>query len=181
MSQITNIYHSDIRKGSQKAFRAVFDMLYPQLTAYAFSFVNSEEIAEELVQEAFLVAWDKRSMLTEEFNLRAYMYKSIHNQALNYLRHLKVVNQHVQYHTTMNADAVQKAEEPNPFLKKAILQAIEELPQRSKLIFQMSRIEGMKHKEIAGELNISEKTVEVQIRKARLFLQKKLKKFYKEL
>lgn len=181
MSDQTKKYHLAISRGDQKAFRLVFDLLYPQLSAYAFSFVNNDEVAEELVQEAFLVTWDKRKMLDEAFNLRAYLYKSIHNQALNYLRHQKVVHQHMQYQLGVHVDETQQAEVPNPFLKKAIFEAIEQLPDRSRLIFQLSRMDGLRHKEIARKLNISEKTVEVQVRKARLFLQKKLKKFYKEL
>lgn len=181
MAQHTNSYHLAIKKGDQKAFKIVFDLLYSQLVTYAYSFINEEEVCEELVQEAFLITWDRREMLTEEFNLRAYLYKSIHNQALNHLRHQKVVLQHRQYQNFAQADLAEKAVEPNPYLKKALDEAIEQLPERSRLIFQMSRIDGLRHREIATELSISEKTVEVQVRKARLFLQKKLKKYYKEL
>ncbi|MBI9066690.1 MAG: RNA polymerase sigma-70 factor [Salinivirgaceae bacterium] len=181
MSGGTNPYHVAIKSGNQEAFKIVFEMLYSQLLSYAYSFVKEEEAAEELVQEAFLSAWDKRLMLSEEFNLRAYLYKSIHNQALNYLRHIKVVNQHKHYYFQFYKDVSQKAIEPNPYLKKAIDEAIEQLPERARIIFQLSRIDGLRHREIADNLNISEKTVEVQVRKARLFLQKKLKRFYKEL
>jgi len=169
-----------LRKGSQEAFKQVFELLFDALFSYAMNFVKEKEEAEELVQEAFLMIWDRRKMIDNEFNVKAYLYKSIHNQALNHLRHLKVVNQHVDEEIYIKS-SVEKGKEPNPFLTKAINEAIDKLPSRSKLIFKMSRIEGLRHREIAQELGISEKTVEVQIRKARHFLQKKLKKYYNEL
>lgn len=181
MTDSFNIHVIELRKGSQKAFKVIFELLYDALYSYALNFVNETEDAEELVQEAFLMIWDRRKMIDEDFNVKAYLYKSIHNQALNHIRHLKVVNQHVDEEIYFNTSAIQKAKEPNPFLAKALREAIDLLPERSKLIFQMSRVDGMRHREIAQALSISEKTVEVQIRKARLFLQKKLKRFYNEL
>ncbi len=156
-------------------------MLYDSLLSYAMGFINKPEDAEELVQEAFLMIWDKRKMIDEDFNVKAYLYKSIHNQALNYIRHLKIVNRHVNEENHFYYSTIEKAKEPNPFLTKALNEAIDKLPERSKIIFKMSRIDGLRHKEIAKLLCISEKTVEVQIRKARLFLQKKLKRFYNEM
>ena len=181
LSNSINIHYPELRKGSQKAFQSIFNTLYSSLFSYALGFINKTEDAEELVQEAFLMIWDRRKMIDNEFNVKAYLYKSIHNQALNHLRHLKVVNQHVSEEGYFNSLAIQKAKEPNPFLTKALNDAIDKLPNRSKMIFKMSRIDGLRHREIAQTLSISEKTVEVQIRKARLFLQKKLKKFYNEL
>jgi len=176
-----NSYILDLKKGNQLAFKTIFEILYDSLLSYAQNFVTDIEDAEELVQEAFLMIWDRRNMIDENFNVKAYLYKSVHNQALNYLRHLKIVNQHVSEETYFKDSAIQKPKEPNPFLNKALYEAIEQLPDRSKIIFKMSRIDGMRHREISEELKISEKTVEVQIRKARIFLQKKLKKFYNEM
>jgi RNA polymerase sigma-70 factor (ECF subfamily) len=174
-----NIHALELRKGNQKAFKFVFELLYDALYNYALNFVKEED-AEELVQEAFLMIWDRRKMIDEDFNVKAYLYKSIHNQALNHIRHLKVVGQHVAEEVYLNS-AIQRAKEPNPFLAKALNDYIELLPDRSKLIFKMSRVDGMRHKEIAQALSISEKTVEVQLRKARIFLKKILKRFYNEL
>lgn len=181
MSEIDNINRLELRKGNQKAFKKLFDSLYDALFSYAISFVKEHNDAEELVQEAFLMIWDRRKIIDDNFNVKAYLYKSIHNQALNFLRHVKVMNQHVHEENYFNMYKVEKAREPNPFLTKAIYNAISELPERSQLIFRMSRIDGYRHREIGEKLSISEKTVEVQIRKARITLQKKLKKFYNEL
>jgi RNA polymerase sigma-70 factor (ECF subfamily) len=159
----------------------LFEELYAPLLNYANMFLNSTETAEELVQEAFLMIWEKRREVDDSFNIKAYLYKSVHNQALNFIRHQKVVLKHADSEYENSDRFISKAKEPNPFLSQALYKAIDELPQRARLIFQMSRIDGMRHKEIADELSISEKTVEVQVRKARHFLKKKLKRYYDEL
>jgi RNA polymerase sigma-70 factor (ECF subfamily) len=181
VSDLTQPYNRLIRTGDTKAFQQVFELLYTPLHAYAFSFVANSEVAEELVQESFLMIWYHRGKIDEEFNMKAYLYKSVHNQALNHLRHQKIVLKHKEQAHGSNSSYTEWHGEPNPFLSKALYEAIEQLPERSRLIFEMSRLDGLRHREIAEKLNISEKTVEVQVRKARLFLQKKLKRFYKEL
>lgn len=169
-----------LKKGSHKAFKAIYDLYYYQLHKYALTFVKDVEFAEEMVHEAFLMIWDKREMLNIEFNIKAYLYKSIHNQALNYLRHNKIVQKY--FSETINSDRnTNTSFLPEPFMKKAISGAIDNLPVRLKQIFILSRIEGLKHKEISAKLGISEKTVEVHIRNARITLRKKLKSYYKEL
>jgi len=181
LSDLASSYNLSIQNGDQKAFKNLFELLYDPLRAYANVFLNDPEMSEELIQEAFLMIWEKRSLLVEDFNVKAYLYKSVHNQALNFLRHQKVIFRHAEYTQDEGLRFFTNAIEPNPFLSKAVYSAIEELPARSKLIFKMSRMDGMRHKEIAEALSISEKTVEVQVRKARLFLQKKLKRYYREL
>lgn len=181
LTAIIPFNRQELQKGNPKAFRVIFDALYDALYCYALNFVSEAEMAEELVQEAFLMIWDRRKMIDADFNVKAYLYKSIHNQALNYIRHLKVVSQHANETTYLNSSAHQKEKEPNPFLTQALEEAIAALPERSRLIFRMSRMEDMRHREISEKLSISEKTVEVQIRKARIFLQKKLKRYYNEL
>ena len=181
MKSKDNIHARELRKGNTNAFKEVSDSLYGSLYVYAKSFVQDESDAEELVQEAFIMIWERRKNIDSDFNIKAYLYKSIHNQALNYLRHLKVVGQHVDEAFYFGQEEFQSPTEINPFLSKALTDAIDLLPRRTKLIFEMSRLDGLRHKEIAVELGISEKTVEVQVRKARQFLQKKLKRYYREL
>ncbi len=180
MSVSISKYINAIQKGNQEAFKIVYELYYNQLFNYALSFVHQNEMGEELVQEAFLMIWDRRKMLTSDFNVKAYLFKSIHNQALNYIRHNKIVNNHADEVYNIGSKSVQ-FKEPNPFLGDALKKAIETLPARTKLIFVMSRVDGLRHREIGEELSISEKTVEVQVRKARIMLQKKMKHYYKEL
>lgn len=172
-------YNILIQKDDSRAFRQVFETLYPGLGLYAVSFVIQPQVAEELVQESFMRLWQNRARLDEQFQTKAFLYKTVHNLALNYLRHQKIVNRFLK-EANINTTSYEWKGEPNPFLSVALFNAIELLPERAKLIFEMSRIDGLKHREIAQKLSISEKTVEVQVRKARLFLQKKLKNYYSD-
>jgi RNA polymerase sigma-70 factor (ECF subfamily) len=174
----TNILRN-LCKGNASAFEQVFNSFYKQLQNYAVFFVNDSEVAEELVQEAFISLWNVRKRIDKEFNVKAYLFRSIHNQGLNFIRHQKVINEHVASEKSFGDNG--KYTEPAPFLRKAIDEAIESLPPRTGMVFKMSKINGMKHKEIAEALNIAEKTVEVQVRKARNTLKTLLKTYYDEL
>lgn len=180
MLPTTTKYNAGIRKGEPKAFEALFYLLNDALVRYALLFVKQQQEAEEIVQESFLKLWDKRKMVDAGFNLKAYLFKSVHNQALNYLRHLEIVALHEKHQAETHKNH-EEAHAPHPFLKHALYSAIAELPKRTQLVFRLSRLNGYKHKEIAQKLSISEKTVEVQVRKARLILQDKLKDYYNEL
>jgi len=180
LSNLNQIQLLALQNGSHKAFKAIYDLYYFPLHKYALTFLHDSELAQELVHEAFLIIWDRREMLNEDFNVKAYLYKSIHNQALNYIRHNKVVANYFA-ETILTNNHKTKISLPEPFVKKAISDAIDKLPKRLKQIFILSRIEGFKHKEISKKLAISEKTVEVHIRNARIILRKKLKSFYNEL
>lgn len=179
MSDINQIQLLALKNGSHKAFKAIYDLYNYPLHKYALTFIKDDELAEELVHEAFLMIWNRREILNEQFNIKAYLYKSIHNQALNYLRHNKIVQKY--FSEAIHSNSRINTSLPEPFLKKAIYEAIDHLPERLRQIFVLSRIEGLKHKEIATKLSISEKTVEVHIRNARIILRKKLKNYYKEI
>lgn len=179
MTALTNSQLSLLRKGNRKVFKNIYEQLFDAIYYYALTFVNEPEFAEELVQESFLMLWERRSYFTEGFNVKAYLFKSTHNQALNYIRHQKVVQKHLK--DVSGTVQISQTQTHEPWLADALKTAIEQLPTRTKQIFIMSRIKEYRHKEIAEELSISEKTVEVQIRKARLTLQKKLKRYYKEI
>lgn len=179
MSNKIQIQLRALQKGDANAFKQLFEHFYDMLYYYALTFKNAPELAEEFTQEAFLMLWEKRKKFTEGFNVKAYLFKCIHNQALNYIRHEKVVQ--TFFLDTKSELPLFEKQNSEPWLKVALNNAIDDLPERTQQVFILSRIDGLRHKEIAEKLGITEKTVEVQVRKARLTLQKKLKRFYKEL
>ena len=164
---------------TDKGFKVLFTKLYKPLLLYSMSFIAEEEIGHEIVQEAFLQLWERRDRITDGFNAKAYLYKCVHNQAFNHLRHMKIV---LAYQSQSELQSVNnKQNEDYIFIESAINRALEKLPSRQRLIFELSRLDGYKHEQIAEQLNISYKTVEAQIRNARLTLQKQLKSYYHEL
>lgn len=171
------LYNDQIKKGNASTFKKVFQLLFPSLVNYALHFHDDKMLAEEMVQEAFLLLWEKRERIDASFNMKAYLFKTIHNQALNHIRHKKVVSLYRQN----NQQQIVIENHDDPLLTEAIHDAVNSLSPRVKLVFELSKIKGYKNKEIAEELAISIKTVEVQLRNAKLSLQKLLKPYYKNL
>ena len=76
----------NIAKGDEKAFRLLFDMYYQQLFHHAFYYLSSKEQAEEAVSDVFFIIWKKRETLDQIENIESYLYTSVKNQALHYIR-----------------------------------------------------------------------------------------------
>ncbi|MFT5886266.1 MAG: RNA polymerase sigma-70 factor (ECF subfamily) [Arcticibacterium sp.] len=161
-------YLVDIRAGNRAAFEAVFRTYYEDLSRYAFSILKRREESEDLVQQVFVNFWEKREQTIISGSLKSYLFRSIHNQSLNLIKHEKVKAnyvEHSQYFDTKFHSEVEEALEGKE-LEVKIAEAIESLPNQCRKIFIMNRMESLKYKEIAEQLDISIKTVENQIGKA---------------
>ncbi len=152
-----------IRAGDEKAFDTLFLVHYNSLCRFAWRYVKSEAIAEELVQDVFTCLWEIRFSWNPLGTVRGYLYKSVKHRAINYLKHQEVVHKHlelgggpVEEYTTIELEEDQHEEQ----LKEAIARAIETLPERGRMVFKLHRYDGLTYKEIAQVMDISVKTVE---------------------
>lgn len=163
----------------EKAFEMVFKTNFKGLHAYAYTIVKDEVMAEELVQNVFCRLWEKRAGITVETSLGAYLYRSVYHESLNYLKHLKVREAYGAYARSQLNSAVDSAEKKVLVsdLEKRLNEALTNLPQQCRTIFQMSRFEELKYQEIADRLGLSIKTVENQMGKALRILRSKLSEF----
>ena len=171
----TSTLHN-IRSGDEKAFELLFKAQYPILCGYARKYLDDFDQAEEIVQEMFFNFWQKREKVEINTSLEAYLFRSVRNSCLNYLKHLKIRE---QYKLANNQDIRQKEQEIHDSvvaleLQERIENVIDQLPTERKKIFKMSRFEELKYKEIAEKLNISVKTVEAEMSKALKFLRQHL-------
>ena len=159
---------SSIKNGNEAAFEKIFKTYFRNLHAFAYTFMKDDFIAEEIVQNVFFRIWEKKEQLQIDDSLKAYLYRSVHNESLNHLKHLKIKNSfQMQYSANMessNQDASNQMIATE--LENDIQKAISELPPQCRTIFQMSRFEQLKYQQIADQLNISIKTVENQMGKA---------------
>lgn len=168
-----------IRNGDKKTFDQVFLQYFNSLHAYAYQIVKNSDDAEEVVQNVFFKIWTRRSQLKADGFLKSFLYRSVHNECLNHLKHQKVrSNFNVHYSEAdensmgnLNEDIMASA------LEKSIHNAINELPERCRAVFQLSRFDHLKYREIAEVLNISIKTVENQMGKALQILRLKMVDF----
>ena len=163
----------------ETVFEHVFKTHFKRLHAYAFTILRDETEAEEIVQQVFFKLWERSENLSLTGSVSAYLYRAVHNESLNYIKHQKVRSNH-QLHIAYSM----KNEVEHPAkkvmageLEKKIHTALNELPEQCRTIFQMSRFDELKYREIADKLGISVKTVENQMGKALKLLREKLVDF----
>ena len=164
-----------LKKGNQKSFELVFKTYYPRLCIYAYDYTKQLETAEDLVKDFFLSFWNNREKLEIKTSLSGYLFRSVHNQCLNYLqREKKKKNEVISdnlYLIELKLKQPLTTDYPigNLLAKETenqILAVIENLPEQCREIFKLSRFDDLSHKKIAERLNISENTVKVQIYRA---------------
>ncbi len=150
-----------------KAFEGLFKGYYVKLVFFANKFLNSMEGAEEIVSDTFTYLWEQKAEINITTSTNAYLYKMVQNRCLNYIKHKKIENEYVEYLAKNNLLTDFYRTQSEPYLQKELSEqigrAVNELPERCREIFKMSRFEHLKNKEIAEQLNISPKTVERQM------------------
>lgn len=171
---------SRIRAGDEAAFEKAFRIYAKPLHAYGYTLLNNSHIAEEMIQDLFLKIWEQRGVLQIHTSLKAYLYRSLHNDCMNHLRHVKVKK---SYEATVNKDGpgVKQHQPINRLEVKEIQQklssGLSKLPEACRTVFHLSRFEHLTYKEIASQLGISVKTVENQMGKAFKILRVELKDY----
>ncbi|MET7000230.1 RNA polymerase sigma factor [Chitinophaga defluvii] len=147
--------------GSEAAFTTLFYLYKDRLYSYILRLTGSPEMAEDVVQDVFLKLWKHRSGLTEIAHLRGYVFRMAQHHAINAFKRmareaLLVAN------NTLHPEAVATEVEAVLELKEVqqvLSQAVSKLPPQQKLVYTLSREQGLKHEEIAQHLNISLSTV----------------------
>lgn len=172
-------FNNKINDGDINAFEMLFKSHYLKLTLYANKFLNDIDASEEIVSEALTFLWEKRRAIVFSTSVTAYLYKTVQNKCMNYIKHQKVENEYVNYMLRNKLVDELPEHDTNPYTEKELAEqirmAINNLPEKCKLVFEMSRFEYLKNKEIAQRLNISENTVERHITIAFEKLRKSLK------
>lgn len=135
------------------------------MIGFAHQYLNDWVTAEEVVQDMFSNIWSKSDSIKIRTNTKSYLYGSVRNACLNILKHQKVISAHHEYVKNANDFYENDFLELNE-LEEKISQGLEQLPSKCREIFELSRFEEKKYKEIAETLNISVKTVETQMSKA---------------
>ncbi len=170
-----------IRNGFLESPKAGFELLFRRyhkvLCSHAVRFVYSREIAEDLVSDVFCKFWKSRSYESVTNSFRHYLFRSVRNEAYNYLR---LEFQKLERLETAEFQESGQASAPDTIAQYEevlgrVEYLVESLPPQCRKVFLMSRFEGRKYQEIANELGISVKTVEVHIGKALVSMRQGLK------
>jgi len=173
-----------LRKGDMIAYETLFRLYYNKLLHISKGYLGSIEDAEEIVQDVFLKVWEKKDNFDKIGNINNYLYTMTKNACLDQIKLEKVKNSFSKnYYEEKMAIRYQfiKDEAASSILEsdleKRILQGIELLPEKCKNVFIKSRVEGMKHSEIAQVLRISKRTVDNHISNALGQMKLHLKEF----
>lgn len=169
----------ELNKGNKKAFSLLFNKYYKDLVLFGGNFLPNQNLCEDIVQTVFLKLWRERESLEIETSLKSFLLRSVQNNCLDELRHKGVVREHESY--SMVFDLSENLDTENYVLfsdlQDQLKKAIAKLPEVCREAFEMNRLEGLKYREIAEKLSVSERTVEVRIGKALGLLRLYLKEF----
>ncbi|MFA5326400.1 MAG: RNA polymerase sigma-70 factor [Prolixibacteraceae bacterium] len=169
---------------NRENFRVIFNDLNKPLFHLSRHYLDDEDEAKGVVQEAFVKLWEIRNELNEESNLRNFLFTLVKNNCLNILNrrqillkhHEKIrwIEMHYQYESLsrIGNDYMEFDE-----LKDKIDEAIRKLPEHCRVVFEMSRFEDLKNREIAEKLGVTQKTVEAHLTKALKVLRNELKDY----
>lgn len=169
-----------VKMGDQKAFELLFSIFFARLNDFAKKVIKDDMVSQDIVQDTFMKLWENRKQI-ESVNLEAFLFRSVRSRCLDNIKHLKVINNRMheitlstKYEELYRIDFI--GDEPYVLIEKELEQKIEktirDLPERCQSVFILSRVNGLKNREIAEELHISIKNVERHLNRATLSFRK---------
>jgi RNA polymerase sigma-70 factor, ECF subfamily len=162
-----------IKTGDEAAFSRLFDEYYVSLCFFANKFIMDMDKSRCVVQQVYMDLWEKREKIDISWSVKSYMFHAVRNESIDYLRKNKnnvtLTDDKNDVRQVSFRDLVEESE-----LNDCINCSINQLPEKCRKIFLLCRFEGLKYAEIAEKLNISVKTVEMQMGIALKKLRKKL-------
>lgn len=170
---------SAIKQDNQEAFSLIFRCYYLDLVMFSGNFIKNKQMCEDIVQSVFLKLWNDRRQIQIETSLKSFLLKSVQNSCLDEFRHREIVR---QYEADYKSSSLDDYDTENYILYSDLYdrlhQVLLQIPEIYREAFTMNRFEGLKYREIAERLNVSERTVEVRISKTLELLRKHLKEFF---
>jgi RNA polymerase sigma-70 factor (ECF subfamily) len=164
-SKEINYLIEKIAEGDSNAFRLFYDCFYFKIYKYVSYFVKIKEIKEEIVSDVFFNFWQNRQNSLKIENVEAYLYTIARNTSFSYINNKDIETIDIEEYYSEELLSYNTPEENliDEEMSVAIRKAIDNLPDRCRTIFLLAREEGLKYKEIAERLSISEKTVNAQM------------------
>ena len=162
-----------IRNSDRHAFDELFRAMYPRLVRFAFKITQDWNTSCDITQDVFVMLWQQRNTIDPDRSVRALLFRSVRNRAYNYQRDRREIadpeavealteddrNPGESYGHSWSDDIEVSENGQETQLQKKILEWIQQLPERQREAFELSRYEGLLHHEIAGVMQVSVKTV----------------------
>jgi RNA polymerase sigma-70 factor (ECF subfamily) len=176
---------NNLKKGNERAFEYFFNKYYDAILGFCIQFIYNKPEARGITQEAFLNLWTNRQQIEKINGIESFLYTYAKSKCLNAIRDKKVKERYksktlnkkeraLDYDIlkSMNFDSLALTE-----LEELITKSIDDLPEKSKVVFYKKRYENKKNKEIAQDLNVTVKTVEAHMTTALKILRLKLTEY----
>lgn len=163
------------KTSSEDVLESIYKNYYAMLCNQVYMVIRDKSIAEDIVQDVIVEIWKKRDNIEVHQSIEAYLKRACKNRALNYIRDQKIKWED-ESELLDKEDKYVSSEEQIHYeeLEQMVCKYIDQLPQKCRLVFSLSRFEDMSYSEIADNLGISVKTVENQISKALKVLREKI-------
>lgn len=181
MTDYTNLSDLELlillKEGNELAFSGLYNRYKQALYFHANRSLRDHDEARDMVQEIFTAIWTKRETLVIPKSVDAYLYGSIRNRILNFIAHQKVVSKYTDSIDTFleqgksSTDEIVREKELNNILMREIAL----LPEKMRVVFELSRNQELSYKQIAEKLNISDQSAKKQVLRAIKILRLKIK------
>lgn len=167
---------SELREGSKDAYQLLFNRYAPRIFAFAKSYLKSREDAEELLQELFLKIWEIRATLDDSKNIKSLLFKICINLIYDFIRRKNIEHAYLAFagqNDQSNSDSTWHEVIYQDMLNH-LNKLVDTMPDQRRLIFRLSKEEGLTNDEIAMRLQLSKRTVENQLYRAISFLRDRI-------
>jgi RNA polymerase sigma-70 factor, ECF subfamily len=176
-----------LQLGNKSTFDFIFKSHYAHLCSYAKNYLRSAELSEEIVQEVFIRIWEKRGKINIHTSIRAYLYQSVFNGCMNYIKGIQSSGfKHIDHddasirNELMSMDLADSQFSMlfSAEVEKELESAIRGLPDQCRQIFRMCRMDNLTYREISDLLNISNSTVKTQMSRAMNRILRQMEKYF---
>ena len=170
-----------LKEGDEDIFLFLFHKYYKDLVLFAGTILSDRrDICEDIVQNVFLDLWSRRCSISIKTSLKSFLLQSVRNGCLDELRHAKIVRTHADYVAFLGNDMDSLTEQYilHSDLEFRLKEGLSAMPEEYRQAFELNRIHGLKYREIAATLQVSERTIEERIGKALKFLRHYLRDFF---
>jgi len=177
-NEATRTLLESIKQGRKPALQTVFELYHAEVCRAIFKLIPDVAVMEDLAQEVFIRFWEKREQIEVVESIGGYLHRMAVNEALGYLRRRRYFEDVSEAaHLPADASEYTESEVLRQDLARHFQAALNTLPPRCRVVFQLSRFEEMSYREIAEQMDISIKTVENQMGKALKLLREQLSEF----
>ncbi len=165
-----------VRQHDEQAFTEIYNRYKGVLFVHAYRMLENAEEAQDIIQDLFTVLWSRRSEIVLTGSLSSYLYAAVKNRILDQMARDKTRDRYIDSLAGFieEGEYITDHQLRENELNRLIEKEVSLLPARMRQIFEMSRINNLSYKEIAKEMNISDKTVKKQISNALIILRKKI-------